>query len=410
MSASNLSHQIPATGFRGLRENARNDLMAAFSVAMVALPLSLGIALASDAPASAGLFSALIAGLVTTFIRGSHVAINGPGNGLIAVVAMGIAEFGGGIDAFRVVLAAIVIAGLIQTIIGLLKLGKLGDLFPSSVIHGILAAIGLIIMGKQLHTSLGVTTEAKSTLAILLDVPNSVAQLNPYVLIVAAVSLAILIVHPLVQSKIIRLVPAPMWVILVAVPLAWWLQFSSDESYSFMGESYQLGTGFLVDLPSNLLDGLLLPDFSQIAAVPFWSLVLTIALLSSIETLISTNAIDKLDPHKRATDSNKELVGLGLSSVLSGFVGGLPIVTVIARSSVNIHNHARTRWSNFFSGVFLLLFVAIFASELRLVPLAALAAILVAFLAVPIYTHATRTVVSDPDIDEPGAVVMDALV
>jgi MFS superfamily sulfate permease-like transporter len=370
-------HKPPASGLQGLKESWRNDLMAAFSVSMVALPLSLGIALASDAPATAGLFAALIAGIVTTFVRGSHIAINGPGNGLIAVILLGVASFGGGKEAFQVVLAAIVVAGALQTLIGLLKLGKLGDIFPSSVIHGILAAIGLIILGKQLHVALGVNTKAKTTLAILLDVTNSIQNLNPYVLAVSGVSLLILVMYPKIQNKLLHLIPAPMWVLLIAVPMAWWLSFSSAAPYTMFGKSFSLGQSFLVPIPKNLLEGFLLPDFSKWATIPFWSLVFSITLLSFIETLISANAVDKLDPYKRSTDNNRELIGVGLSSMLSGFVGGLPIVTVIARSSVNIHNHAKTRWSNFFSGVFLLVFIVLFAPIIRQVPLAALAAILV---------------------------------
>ncbi len=371
----------PSSGIQGLREHWRNDLMAAFSVSMVALPLSLGIALISGAPATAGLFAAMIGGFVTTFVRGSHIAVNGPGNGLIAVILMGVMSFGGGVPgqeiaAFKYVLAAIVVAGILQTCIGLLKLGKLGNIFPSSVIHGILAAIGLIILGKQVHVALGAKTAAKSTLGVLMDIPNSIMAVNPYILLVSALCLLILVVYPRIQSKTIHLLPAPMWVLILAIPLAWYLQFATAESYTLFGKVYPLSKDLMVPIPKSLLDGFLLPDFSKIWTLPFWSVVFSITLLSSIETLISIKAIDKLDPYHRETDANRELIGVGLSSVVAGCLGGLPIVTVIARSSVNINNCAHTRWSNFFQAV-LLLSLLLFAPVIRMVPMAALAAILI---------------------------------
>lgn len=371
-------HKTPASGLRGLKENWRNDLIAAFSVAMVALPLSLGIAIASGVPPMAGLFAALVSGFVTTFVRGGHISINGPGNGLIAVILVGVLSLKDGSgNAYRYVLAAIVIAGALQILIGLLKLGKLGELFPSSVIHGILAAIGLIILGKQMHVALGAQTDAKTTLDVLLAIPASMLALNPYVALISVLCLIILVVYPRLENKLIHLIPAPMWVLLLAVPLALFFEFSKEHTYTLWGATHAVGPKLLVRLPESLLASVMLPDFSKINTLPFWSLVFSITLISSIETLISANAVDKLDPYKRTTDPNRELFGMGVSTMLSGFIGGLPIVTVIARSSVNIHNHAKTRWSNFLQSSFLLLFIVLFSSVIQLVPLASLAAILV---------------------------------
>lgn len=371
-------HQLPATGFRGLRENWHNDIVAAFSVSMVALPLSLGIALASGAPAMSGLISALIAGFVTTFVRGSHVGINGPGNGLIAVILMAMSSLNDGSGkTFQYILAAVVIAGILQVGIGLLKLGKLGNIFPSSVIYGILAAIGLIIMGKQIHVALGSSTEASTTLGILLTIPQSILQANPSIALISVLCLAILFIYPTFENKFIHFIPAPMWVLMVAIPLGLVLPSSQGEQSFLFGSFYTLTDSSFVQIPKTLFSNLLLPDFSRIADPVFWSVVFTITLISSVETLISTKAVDKLDPYRRETDTNKELVGVGLSSIISGMIGGLPVVTVIARSSVNVNNLAKTRWSNFFASAFLLLFLLLFAPAIQLVPLAALAAILV---------------------------------
>lgn len=370
-------HHPPATGFRGLRENWHNDVLAAFSVSMVALPLSLGIAVAAEAPAVSGLLAALVAGLVTTFVRGSHIAINGPGNAHIAVILMGMTSLHDGSGhTFQYVLAAIVFAGALQAGIGLLRLGKLGDVFPTSVIHGILAAIGLIILGKQVHVALGSETHAKSTLGILLDIPHSVMQIHPTAALIAGLSLAIFFFYPRVKNKLLHFIPAPMWVLVVAVPLA--ILFSSSDTKELVwGILPPLTPSFFVNIPADLFGSMMTPNFSRVKEPVFWGVVLSITLISSIETLISVNAVDKLDPYKRRTDANKELIGTGLSSVLAGMIGGFPIVTVIARSSVNVNNFAKTRWSNFFVGVFLLLFLLLFAPVIEMVPLAALAAILV---------------------------------
>ncbi|TNE46476.1 MAG: SulP family inorganic anion transporter [Deltaproteobacteria bacterium] len=371
-------HQLPATGLRGLRENWHNDVLAAFSVSMVALPLSLGIALASGAPAMSGLISALVAGFVTTFLRGSHVAINGPGNGLIAVIVMAMVSLNDGTGhTFRYILAAVVISGVLQVGIGFLKLGKLADIFPSSVIHGILAAIGLIILGKQVHVALGSTTQASDTLGILLTIPHSVLQINPSIALVSIVSLVILLVYPKFENKLIHFIPAPMWVLMVAIPLGLWLPSTTGQESFLFGSFYALDTSSFVHIPKSLFSNPLFPDFSRVGDPAFWSVVFTLTIISSIETLISVKAVDKLDPYRRETDGNKELVGVGVSTALSGLIGGLPVFTVIARSSVNVNNHAKTHWSNFFTGTFLLLFLLLLNPIIQMVPMAALAAILI---------------------------------
>jgi len=369
----NKNNTTPSGGIRGLKENWRNDLLAAFSVSLVALPLALGIAVASDMAPMAGVLSAIIGGVVTTFFRGGHVSVNGPTAGLIAAILGGLLALDGNIN---YVLAAIVVAGGIQIIFGLLKMGRLAKLMPSSVLHGILAAIGVIIFAKQAHYALGTTSKADSTIGTLTDIFYKLPDANPFVFLIALVGILVLISYTKIKSTFIRAIPAPMWVLLLALPLVFAFDFFTEHQIEFMGNSYGVGPELLIDIPKNPLDSIMHPDFGMIGTMAFWLTVLSITTIATIETLASARAIDKLDPFKRKTDLNKDLVGIGLSTMISGALGGLPIITVIVRSTVNINHHAKTKWSNLYHGIFLILFILILAPVLRSIPLAALAAIL----------------------------------
>lgn len=373
-----IDSKIPSTGFKGLRENWRNDLIAAFSVALVALPLALGIAVASDMEPMAGVLSAIIGGIVTTFLRGGHVAINGPAAGLIAVILGGIALLDDGSGhAIHYVLAAIVISGGIQVIFGLLKMGRLAYLFPSSVIHGILAAIGIIIFSKQMHVAIGTESTADSTLGILIDIFHQLPNINPFVVFISIAGLLLLIFYGRVNNRLFHFLPAPMWVLLIAIPFVYLFNFFEPHSMNFLGKSFDLGPHLLLRIPDNPLDCIIYPDFSKIGTLPFWLTVLSITIIASVETLASARAVDNLDPYKRNTDFNKDLIGVGVSTMISGAIGGLPIITVIVRSTVNVHHNAKTKWSNFYHGILLIVCIIVLAPVLQKVPLAALAIILV---------------------------------
>lgn len=368
------NNNIPSTGFKGLKENWRSDLSAALSVSLVALPLALGIAVASEVSPMAGVLSAIIGGVVTTFFRGGHLAINGPAAGLIAVILGGLVALDRNIN---YVLAAIVVAGSIQTILGFLKMGRFAKLLPSSVLHGILAAIGVIIFTKQAHFALGTTSNADTTIGTLLDIFYKLPEANPIVFLVALVGILVLVFYKKINNKFIKMIPAPMWVLLLALPLVFGFDFFNEHSISFFGSSYSVGPELLIDIPENPLDSIMHPDFGMIDTLAFWLTVLSITTIASVETLASARAVDKLDPYKRTTNLNKDLIGVGLSTMVSGALGGLPIITVIVRSTVNVNSGAKTKWSNFYHGIFLILFVLILAPVLRSIPLAALAAILV---------------------------------
>ena len=368
------NYSIPRTGIKGLKENWRSDLLAAMSVSLVALPLALGIAVASNMSPMSGVLSAIIGGVVTTFFRGAHLAINGPGAGLIAVILGGLVALDGNIN---YVLAAIVISGAIQTLMGVFKLGRFAKLLPSSVLHGILASIGVIIIAKQAPYALGTTSDADSIIGNLLDIFYKLPEANPFVVLVTLSGIMILVFYKRINSKLIRAIPAPMWVLLMSIPMVFGFDFFNEHSISIFGYTYGVGPALLIDIPKDPLDCIMHPDFAMIGTMPFWLTVLSITTIASLLTLASARAVDKLDPFKRTTDLNKDLVGVGLSTMISGALGGLPIITVIVRSTVNVNSNAKTKWSNLYHGIFLLLFVLLLAPVLGSVPLAALAAILV---------------------------------
>ncbi len=364
----------PLTGIKGLKQNWRNDLSAAVSVSLVALPLALGIAVASEVSPMAGILSAIIGGVVTTFFRGGHLAINGPAAGLIAVILGGLIALDGNIN---YVLAAIVISGGIQTIMGFLKMGRFAKLLPSSVLHGILAAIGVIIFAKQIHFALGTTSDSKTTIGTLIDVFYKLPEINPFVFLIALSGILVLVFYKKVKYKFVQMIPAPMWVLLIALPIVFGFDFFNEHSISFLGKTYGVGPKLLIDIPDNILDSIMHPDFGMIGTGAFWLTVLSITMIASVETLASARAVDKLDPYRRTTNLNKDLVGVGVSTMVSGALGGLPIITVIVRSTVNVNSNAKTKWSNLYHGIFLILFVLVLAPVLKSIPLAALAAILV---------------------------------
>jgi MFS superfamily sulfate permease-like transporter len=371
MNTANLN---PAQGIKGIKENWRNDLSAALSVSLVALPLALGIAVASEVAPMAGVLSAIIGGVVTTFFRGGHLAINGPAAGLIAVILGGLVALDGNIN---YVLAAIMVSGAIQVILGFLKMGRFAKLLPSSVLHGILAAIGVIIFAKQAHYALGTTSNADNTIGTLLDIFYKLPEANPFVFLVALIGILTLVFYKKIKYKFIQMIPAPMWVLLLSLPMVFGFDFFNEHTISILGNAYSIGPELLIDIPDNPLDSIMHPDFGMMGTTAFWLTVLSITMIASVETLASARAVDNLDPYKRTTNLNKDLVGVGLSTMVSGALGGLPIITVIVRSTVNVNSNAKTRWSNLYHGIFLILFVLILAPVLRSVPLAALAAILV---------------------------------
>jgi MFS superfamily sulfate permease-like transporter len=358
---------IPLDFLPGLKQNAKTDVISGFILFLIALPLSLGIAIASGAPPIAGVIAGFIGGILGSLLGGSYVTINGAAAGLIAIVYGAVQAMGampdGTVDVavgFRYALAVGVVCGGLQILMGLAKMGKLTNMFPLNVVHGMLAGIGIIIMSKQIHSLLGVTFSGKM-IPTILAIPSSFANMVPSVAMIGGLSLAIMIVWPY-MGRIGSLLPAPMVVILITVPLAQMLQI--DQQY-------------LVKVPLDFAASFQSPDWGMAGTGVFWKFVITYTLVASLESLLTAAAIDQMDPWKRRSNMNRELVSKGTTNALSSLIGGLPMIAEVVRSSANIMNGARTRWSNFFHGLFLLLAVALFPGILNMIPLAALAGMLV---------------------------------
>jgi MFS superfamily sulfate permease-like transporter len=364
------------------KQTWRKDLVAGFLVFLIALPLCLGIALASGFPPMAGIISAVIGGLMVSRINGSYLTISGPAAGLIVVILTSVQNLGQGdmMAGYRFTLAAIVIAGLLQVMLGFFKAGRVAVFFPASVVHGMLAAIGIIIMIKQIPVMLGVhIVDNGSMLAAIGNLPKALSYFVPKIGLIALFGMVILIGWPHVQQRFLKQIPAPLLVIVsgMILGLGFDLPHFQAEEFFKLPQTIGLEGPFLIAIPDSVAASFYFPDFSMVTTVVFWESVVTIALVGSIETLLVATAVDKLDPQKRYSDLNRDLTAIGIGNTLAGFVGGLPMIAEVIRSSANIDNGAQTGWANFFHGVFLLLFVALFPWIIDSIPLASLAALLV---------------------------------
>ncbi|MCX7110082.1 MAG: SulP family inorganic anion transporter [Proteobacteria bacterium] len=375
------SPTVPKTGLAGLKENWRYDIVSGFLVFLIALPLCLGVANASGFPAMSGVISAIIGGLLVSRINGTHVTVTGPAAGLIVVILSAVQALGQGdaMAGYRYTLAAIFVSGLLQIGLGSSKAGRLSAFFPSTVIHGMLAAIGIIIMAKQIPLMAGVQPLAGPVLPGIANIPHDLAYFIPQIAFIGLASLGILIFWPKINHPWLKKIPAPIVVILVGMALGQWFDLAHLKAGQdfILPKDLVLGPEFLVDIPDTLLASLYLPDFSKIGSMAFWESVVAITLVGSLETLLVASAVDKLDPYKRYSDLNRDLRALGLGNALSGLVGGLPIIVEILRSSTNVNSGARTAWSSFFHGAFMLLFVMLFPRLIDKIPLASLATLLV---------------------------------
>jgi carbonic anhydrase len=360
------------------------NLFSGFVVSLIALPLGLGLALASGAPPISGIIAAIVGGTVVAILGGSNVTITGPGNGLVVVILAAITTLGTGANGvidmnqgFLYTLAAVVISGVIMIILGFLRLGSLGDFFPSSAIQGMLAAIGIGIFAKQIHVMFGNLEAKGSIIELLVQIPEGVLNfVNTdntsvfYAGLVGVFSLLIMIFYSKIRNRYFQLIPAPMWIVVLSVGMYSYFDLFSTTPYP-------IEKNLLIELSDDILSKFAFPDFGKIYELSFINAVISITLIASIESLLSIKAVDKLDPLKRRSNVNKDIKALGLATVISGFLGGLNVVTVIARSSVNVNNKGSNRSANFFHAGFLVLFILLFASELKKIPLPALAAILV---------------------------------
>ena len=359
--------QLPANIFSG------------FVVSLIALPLGLGLAIASEAPPMAGIVASVVGGVMVALLGGSHLTITGPGNGLVIVLLGAITTLGSGdlYQGYLFTLAAIIVSGLLLILFGFLRLGNLSEFFPASALQGMLAAIGLGILAKQFHLMMGISDVSGDTLQQLLQIPKSVVGFfskgsfnENFAGWIGVGSLVFLFLYSRIRNPYFHLIPAPMWVVLATVGAGYYFLL-------ILGHSAPIDSSLLIHFPENFLSSFPRPDFGKWNTMDFAGVVVAITLIASIESLLSIKAVDKLDPQKRRSNVNKDLKALGIATAVSGFLGGLNVVTVIARSSVNVNNGGANRSANFFHAAFLVLFLLIFSAQIQLIPITALAAILV---------------------------------
>lgn len=360
------------------------DFVSGGLVFLIALPLCLGISLASGYPAVAGIITAGIGGILTAILSDSPLTIKGPAAGLIVIALGCITDFGytqganlqADFSAYRKALAVSVIAGIIQIILGMVRLGFLAELFPFSVIHGMLAAIGCIIIFKQVPVALGLSVSGSPFQLVAKTIQNF-TQLNPEIALIGGLSLAILIFCANSKTRWIKKIPAQMLVLVAMVPLAYFFDLAHEHTYSWHHQVYSLTPKFLVTLPKNILGAIVLPDFSALEDLKCVQWILLLSIIGTLESLVSVQAIDILDPQKRKTNRNRDLLAIGITNTVVAFLGGLPMISEIVRSRANIDNGAKSAVSNGFHGFCLLFFVAVFPRFLHRIPLAALAAMLI---------------------------------
>ncbi|PZR23246.1 MAG: hypothetical protein DI535_24485 [Citrobacter freundii] len=355
-----------------------NDIPSSIVVFLVALPLCLGVALASNAPLFSGLIAGVVGGIVVGLISKSHLSVSGPAAGLTTIVAAAII----GLNSFEAFLVAVVIAGGIQLILGFLKAGVIGDYVPNNVIKGMLAAIGLILILNQFPHLLGDDSHFESDESVPQDkgnifsnFVNAFAHITPTAFLIGGVCLAFYFIwEKLVANKsgFIKMIPAPLLVVCIGVGL----------NFLFQNNGNALKGEHLVIIPqassaSEFFSFFKSPDWSVITSPQVWTTGLTLALVASLETLLSIEAIDDLDPYQRVTPTNRELKAQGVGNIVSGLLGGLPVTSVIVRSSANVNSGAKTKMSAILHGSLLLLCVAFIPAILNLIPKSALAAILI---------------------------------
>ena len=395
----------PIGNAEGLAKNLKSDLVAGLLVFLIALPLCLGISGASGFPAINGVFTAIAGGIICVFLSNSELTIKGPAAGMIAICLGAVTDFAlaAGLSKDQMsntdlsvymqylpsVAAVAVVAGVLQIILGAIRAGSLADLFPSAVIHGLLASIGLIIIGKQLYMLLGLkpngSTEAYEA---YLDLPAHLPHFAWQVAVIGLASLALLFVYPHLKKQfaICKIIPAQLIILVVAIPSAMFLFQSFDgfkRSYEVSHEGHpvaQVVKSLLVKVPdsaSALPGSFIFPNFSMVNTFIFWKWVVMFTLVGSLESLLSAKAVDVLDPWKRKSDLNRDLLAVGAANTVVALIGGLPMISEIVRSSANKDYGAKTRWSNFFHGLFLLLSIVMLPFLLNKIPLTALAAMLI---------------------------------
>ncbi|RYY70918.1 MAG: SulP family inorganic anion transporter [Chitinophagaceae bacterium] len=356
-------------------KNFKTDLPSGLVVFLVALPLCLGISLASGAPFFSGLISGIIGGIVIGALSGSRLSVSGPAAGLAALVLASITNLG----AFDLFLCAVVIAGGLQILMSVAKLGGIANYFPSSVVNGLLTSIGILIIAKQIPHAVGYDkTETGQLVDFVQDdwheLFTPLRHIDVGVLIICVISILVILLwdRPFIKKRI-KFIPGALVAVIVAVIV--------NEIFKGRNSAFAVGKEHLVQIEAaksfgDFLGFFTLPDFSGFMKSEVWITGVMIAIIASLETLLSIEAIDNLDPQKRLTNTNRELFAQGVGNSVAGLIGGLPITSVIVRSSANVHAGAQSKFSTIFHGILLFVCVVAIPTLLNYIPLSALAAIL----------------------------------
>ena len=364
---------------KGFFSQIKSDFPASIVVFFVALPLCLGIALASGAPLFSGLIAGIIGGIVVGALSGSKIGVSGPAAGLAAIVLTAIGTLGG----FENFLVAVVLGGIIQLILGFLKAGVIGYYFPSSVIKGMLTGIGIIIILKQIPHFFGYDADPEGDFAFFQvdgqntfsEIINTINYIQPGSALIGIIGLAILLLWENVLSekgRIFKLIQGPLVAVLAGIAF---FNLTRGSAALSISDTHLVSVPVPEDF-SSLAGLLTFPNFAALANPEVWVVGFTIALVASLETLLCVEATDKLDPHKNVTPTNRELLAQGTGNIVSGMIGGLPITQVIVRSSANIQSGGETKASAIMHGFFLLISVVLIPNLLNMIPLSVLAAIL----------------------------------
>ena len=355
------------------------DVKAGFFVFLLALPLCLGISMASGFPPIAGVFTAVIGGIVTSFLGSAPLTIKGPAAGLIVIIIGAVTELGMGNMAlgYKRTLAVCMVAAILQILFGLIKAGIIGEIIPRSVVQGMLSAIGIIIVAKQIHNILGVIPESTAPLALLQEFPTRLADLNPRVSLIGGLTLLFLVFWPKIFPKISRYFPAAIIALVLSMILGAVFNFDQAHDYRFLNFNYSIDPSLLIKIPDSFFGAFAFPDFSMIGSLLSIKYIVMLSLVGSIESLLTVNAVDSIDPDRNTSNRNKDLIATGIGNLISSFIGGLPMISEIVRSRANIDNGAKTVQSNFFHGVLMFISVWLFPDVLHMIPATTLAAMLV---------------------------------
>jgi MFS superfamily sulfate permease-like transporter len=404
---------VPLDWLPGLKQNFKFDIMSGFILFLIALPLSLAIASASGVPAVAGLITAICGGIIGSLLGGSYVTINGPAAGLIVIVLgcfTAMSELAGGdpILAYQYLLAVGVVAGLIQIVLGLVKAGPMTNVFPFSVVEGMVAGIGIIVLTKQFHVMLNrpvPSSDPHGAPASMLDtfaaIPGNIVTMVPQSAIVGGVAVLLMLFWPKIAGKLAKFIPAPLVIVALTIPMAAYFNAGAEMAPApapvVVEHTAEPAAGDaavvehtpavaapaapalpvkLVKVPTDFSMVFTFPNFDQITNAASILFIVTFVLVASLESLLTASAIEKKDPWKRRNNMNREFWSKGVANTVACALGGIPMIAEVVRSSTNVMVGARTRWSNFFHGAFILVALAFLPWMLNMIPVAALAGML----------------------------------